>query len=66
LYTPSLDEARKGNYDVWFWTAIDKLPQGEITNWQPNILAHWGTSPDDVYKQIFQLVEVPSPQDNAK
>lgn len=66
LYTPSLDEARKGNYDVWFWTNIDKLPQGEITNWQPIVLTYFGSGPEDVYKELFQLVEVPCPQDNAK
>jgi len=40
LYSPSLDEASKGNYDVWFWTDVDKLPQGEITNWSQ---IYWST-----------------------
>jgi len=42
LYSPSLVDAQKGNFDVWFWTDLDKAPEGEITNWEPTILVHWG------------------------
>jgi hypothetical protein len=66
LYSPSLEEANKGNYDVWFWTTLQKIPEGEITNWEPTILAHWGSNPEEIYKQIFDLVQIPCPQDNAK
>jgi len=60
LYSPSLDEASKGNYDVWFWTDVDKLPQGEITNWEPDVLIHWGISPEEIFKEVFELVSIKS------
>lgn len=60
LYSPSLEEASKGNYDVWFWTDVDKLPQGEITNWESTILIHWGISPEEIFKEVFELVSIKS------
>lgn len=58
--SPSLDEASKGNYDVWFWIDVDKLPQGEITNWEPTILVHWGISPEEIFEEVFELVSIKS------
>lgn len=66
LYSPSLEEASKGNYDVWFWTPLEEIPEGEITSWQPNLLVHWGTSPEEVYKEIFERVAIPSNDCNCK
>lgn len=66
LYSPSLEEASKGNYDVWFWTDIDKLPQGEITNWEPTILIHLGISPEETLKEVFERVAIPSNDRNCK
>ena len=66
LYSPSLEEASKGNYDVWFWTPLEDIPEGEITSCQPNLLVHWGTSPEEVYKEIFERVAIPSNDCNCK
>jgi len=41
---------------VWFWTDLDKEPEGEITNWEPTVLVHWGVIPDEVYKELFESV----------
>jgi len=56
LYSPSLVDAQKGNFDVWFWTDLDKAPEGEITNWEPTILVHWGLIPEEVHKELFESV----------
>ena len=61
LYSPSLVDAQKGNFDVWFWTDLDKAPEGEITNWEPTILVHWGVIPEEVHKELFELVSQTTP-----
>lgn len=59
LMSTSTADALAGNFAVWYWTNIDKVPVGYITNWEPVVLVHWGGfSPEDVYKQIFELVRI--------
>jgi len=58
LMSASVEEALAGNFTVWYWTSVNKVPIGYIEHWKPVVYTHTnGFNPYDIiYRQLFELV----------